>query len=62
MKYADVYTKNCITGIVKHEGKAILLNKMDERELEAFYEIRFINDPKKETHCRWIENSKIYEK
>jgi hypothetical protein len=56
MKTAIVKSKNEF-GQLLVEGEAVLLNKMDTRQGESFYELRFIGSDA--TNCRWVDNSAI---
>jgi hypothetical protein len=58
MKTAIIKSKNEFGQLVV-EGEAVLLNKMDARQGESFYELRFIGS--NTTNCRWVDNSNIKE-
>jgi hypothetical protein len=59
MKTAIIKSKNDVTGLVETEGKAILLNVMDRREGQGFWELKLIGD--NTTHCRWVDDESITE-
>jgi hypothetical protein len=59
MLKAKVYYKDYVTGLNVFEGNAILLNRMDHRNTESFFELRFVDDNR--IGCRWINHENIYE-
>lgn len=59
MKTAIIKSKNDISGLLEIEGEAILLNIMDRREGQGFWELKFIGG--NTTHCRWVNNESITE-